>query len=76
MLVKTPEHSLCLKSLLPPNTGLKQNIVTQIIGWLDFMLPRALSNTLGSLASGVTDIRAGTDVERRYLISSWNRLSS
>lgn len=46
------------------------------LGGIDFILLSGSSNTLG-LASGVTDIYgAGTDVERRYLISSWNRLSS
>lgn len=46
------------------------------LGGMDFMLLSGSSNTLGQ-ASGVTEMYgAGTDVERRYRISSWKRLSS
>lgn len=70
------EHSF-LAVFLPPNTGYSiERKELKYLGGIDFILLSGSSNTLG-LASGVTDMYgAGTDVERRYLISSWNRLSS
>lgn len=51
-------------------------ITRKYLGGIDFMLLSGSSKTLG-LASGVTEMYgAGTEVERRYLISSWKRLSS
>lgn len=65
------------KVLLPPNPGyLTERRELKYLGGIDFILLSGSSNTLGA-ASGVTDMYgAGTDVERRYLISSWKRLSS
>lgn len=46
------------------------NAIGNYLGGIDFMLLSGSSKTLG-LASGVTDMYgAGTEVERRYLISS------
>lgn len=51
-------------------------ITRKYLGGIDFILLSGSSKTLG-LASGVTEMYgAGTEVERRYLISSWKRLSS
>lgn len=51
-------------------------ITREYLGGIDFMLLSGSSKTLG-LASGVTEMYgAGTEVERKYLISSWKRLSS
>lgn len=57
--------------LLPPNPGYStERREPKYLGGIDFILLSGSSNTLG-LASGVTDMYgAGTDVERRYLISS------
>lgn len=56
---------------LPPNPGYStETRGAKYLGGIDFILLSGSSNTLG-LASGVTDMYgAGTDVERRYLISS------